>query len=320
MKPNIHTMKRYLFLLLLAVLATACKPVKPGNTVRAVYHWKTTYNPTQYELQWLRDHQVTRLYLRVFDVDVHESETAAPIATTRFLQPLPDSMEIVPVVYITNEALERYCYYSWVGELCYKIADRVIKMAECNGFELKEIQVDCDWTERTEDSYYRFCKKMQEYLNQQGIRFSSTVRLHQVNSDLDELAADSKVLMLYNTGNLRSWETRNSILDYSDVEPYLRRLTPERMKTMGVAWPVFGWGVAFDTAGHFSHLVNSSTLADSLGWGSDLRIEWGEMAEMRRVWEKLPTSGGDHVTVLYHLDSINLSKYTYDEIEEIYSR
>ncbi len=318
MKPNIHTMKRYLFLLLLVPLATACKPVKPGNTVRAVYHWKTTYNPTQYELQWLCDHQVTRLYLRVFDVDVHESEYAAPIATTRFLQPLPEGMEIVPVVYITNEAMER-CYY-WVGELSHKIADRVIKMAECNGFELKEIQVDCDWSERTETGYYEFCKEMQKYLKKKGIRFSSTVRLHQVDSDLEDLAVDSKVLMLYNTGNLRSWETRNSILDYNDVEPYLKRLTPERMRTMGVAWPVFGWGVAFDTAGHFSHLVNSSTLADSPGRGTGLRIEWGEIAEMRRVREKMPQPTGDHVVVLYHLDSINLSKYTYDEIEEIYSR
>ena len=319
MKPNIHTMKRYLFLLLLVPLATACKPVKPGNTVRAVYHWKTTYNPTQYEQQWLRDHRVTRLYLRVFDVDVHDIEKVAPIATTRFLQPLPDSMEIVPVVYITNEAMDKMGY--WDGKVfAHKIADRVVKMAECNGFELREMQVDCDWTERTCENYYDFCGMLREYLNGKGIRLSSTVRLHQVCDKPDSLEVDDKVLMLYNTGNLRLRETRNSILDYKDVEPYLKRLTPERMKTLGVAWPVFGWGVAFDTTGHFSHLVNSSTLADSPGRGAGLRIEWGEIAEMRRVWEKMPQAAGNHVVVLYHLDSINLSKYSYDEIEEIYSR
>ncbi len=313
-------MRRYLFPILLAALLTACSsPDKPGSTVRAIYHWKTAYNPTQYELQWLRDHRVTRLYLRVFDVDVHQSEDVAPIATTRFCQPLPDSMEIVPVVYITNEAMERITY--WTNrEVAQKIADRVIKMSECNGFDLKEMQVDCDWTSHTKDYYYDFCETLRKYLGEKGIRLSSTVRLHQVNASLDSLAVDSKVLMLYNTGNLRSWETHNSILDYNDVKPYLSRLTPERMKTLGVAWPVFGWGVAFDTAGHFSHLVNSSTLADSLGCGADLRIEWGEMGEMRRVWEKMPQPTGDHITVLYHLDSINLSKYTYDEIEEIYSR
>lgn len=313
-------MRRYLFPILLAVLLTACStPNKPGRTVRAIYHWKTTYNPTQYELQWLSDHHVTRLYLRVFDVDVYESEAVAPIATTRFLQPLPDSLEIVPVVYITNEAMDRISY--WTNrDVAKKIADRVIKMSECNSFELKEIQVDCDWTARTKSDYYDFCEELRNYLHEKGIRLSSTVRLHQVNASLDRLAVDDKVLMVYNTGNLRSWETHNSILDYNDVEPYLSRLTPERMKTLGVAWPVFGWGVVFDTTGHFSHLVNSATLAESPGWGSDLRIEWGEISEMRRVWKKMPKSTGDHVTVLYHLDSINLSKYTYDEIEEIYSR
>jgi len=292
-----------------------------GGTVRAIYHWKTTYNPTQYELQWLRDHHVTRLYLRLFDVDVYDcDERAAPIATTRFLQPLPDSMEIVPVVYITNEALDAMGYWWRCETFGIKIIDRVLKMAECKGFEVKEIQVDCDWTKGTKDIYFNFCHYLQEELRERGIRLSSTVRLHQVDATLDSLEVDDKVLMLYNTGNLRSLQTRNSILDYDDVEPYLSRLTEERMKTLGVAWPVFGWGVEFDSTGHFSHLINSSMLPSPLGEGSGVRLEWGEISEMRRVWEKMPKSDGDHITVLYHLDSVNLSKYTYDEIEEIYSR
>lgn len=309
----------FVLAILLAVLVAACSsPVKQGDTVRAIYHWKATYNPTQYELQWLRDHHVTRLYLRLFDVDVYETETAAPIATTRFLQPLPDSMEIVPVVYITNEAMNAMGYWWRCEEYGKKIVDRVLKMAECKGFEVKEIQVDCDWTERTRDIYFDFCQRLQKELRERGLRLSSTVRLHQIDATLDDLKVDDKVLMLYNTGNLRSPKTHNSILNYNDVEPYLSRLTEERMKTLGVAWPVFGWGVAFDSAGHFTHLVNSAHLgADTT---SVVREEWGEMDEMRRVWEKMPKSAGAHVTVLYHLDSINLSKYTYDEIEEIYSR
>ena len=305
------------FSICLLLLLTACSSSEDGGTVRAIYHWKTTYNPTQYELQWLRDHQVTRLYLRVFDVDVYQDEDVAPIATTRFLQPLPDSMEIIPVVYITNEAMDRICFWE-TQEVAQKVADRVIKMSECKGFELKEMQVDCDWTERTKYDYYDFCEALRGYLSKQGIRLSSTVRLHQVNSSLDSLEVDDKVLMLYNTGNLRSPKTRNAILDYNDVKPYLSRLTDDRMKSLNVAWPVFGWSVAFDSTGHFSHLVGSAQLATDSS--ANLREEWGEMGEMRRVWGEMPASTGGHVTVLYHLDSINLSKYTYDEIEEIYSR
>ena len=161
-------MKRFLLTILLAALLAACSSEPEGATVRAVYHWKTTYNPTQYEQQWLRDHRVTRLYLRVFDVDVHDIEKVAPIATTRFLQPLPDSMEIVPVVYITNEAMDKMGY--WDGKVfAHKIADRVVKMAECNGFELREMQVDCDWTAHTKSDYYDFCEELRNYLHEKGI-------------------------------------------------------------------------------------------------------------------------------------------------------
>ena len=44
-------MKQSLLTILLAALLAACSGGEEGGTVRAVYHWKTTYNPTQYELQ-----------------------------------------------------------------------------------------------------------------------------------------------------------------------------------------------------------------------------------------------------------------------------
>lgn len=308
-------MKRTVLFLLAAMALASCSG--GDEPVRAIYHWKTTYNPTQYELQWLRDHRVQRLYLRLFDVDVYDNDdygNAAPIATTRFLQPLPDDMEIVPVIYITNEAMGRMWGYR-VAEL---IAERVAKMADCNGFELKELQVDCDWTERTRSDYYYFCRSLRECLHEKGVRLSSTVRLHQVDTTLADLPVDGKVLMLYNTGDLRSPKTANSILDYSDVKPYLRRIDASMFDSMDFAWPVFGWGVAFDANGRFQRLVPSSALASDTS-SISLREEWGRVDDIQRVQRRLPARGR-HTTILYHLDSLNLSKYTYDEIETIYSR
>ena len=307
-------MKRTVLFLLAALALASCSG--GDEPVRAIYHWKTTYNPTDYELRWLRDHHVQRLYLRLFDVDVYDNDdygNAAPIATTRFLQPLPDDMEIVPVIYITNEAMGRMLGYR-VAEL---IAERVAKMADCNGFELKELQVDCDWTERTRSDYYYFCRSLRECLHEKGVRLSSTVRLHQVDTTLADLPVDGKVLMLYNTGNLRSPHTENSILDDADVKPYLRHIDASMLDSMDFAWPVFGWGVAFDTAGNFQRLVPSSALAADTS--ARLREEWGRVEEIQLLQRRLPMRG-NHTTILYHLDSLNLSKYTYDEIEEIYSR
>ncbi len=308
-------MKRIVLFVLAALALVSCSG--GDEPVRAIYHWKTTYNPTQYELQWLRDHRVQRLYLRLFDVDAcgysREDGNAAPIATTRFLQPLPDDMEVIPVVYITNEAMTQMNIHL-VASL---LAERVEKMAECNGFELKELQVDCDWTERTRSDYYYFCRSLRECLHEKGVRLSSTVRLHQVDTTLADLPVDGKVLMLYNTGDLRSPKTANSILDYSDVKPYLRRIDASMFDSMDFAWPVFGWGVAFDANGRFQRLVPSSALgADT---SASLREEWGRVDDIQRVQRRLPARGR-HTTILYHLDSLNLSKYTYDEIETIYSR
>lgn len=301
-------------MMLMAMVLAICNACGSGDPVRAIYHWKTTYNPTQYELQWLRDHRVQRLYLRLFDVDVYDcEERAAPIATTRFLQPLPDSIEVVPVVYITNEAMDRMQVY----DVAERIAERVKKMAECNGIDLHEVQVDCDWTERTKNDYYWFCRHLQEELHKDGIRLSSTVRLHQVDTTLASLPVDGRVLMVYNTGNLRSPQTENSILDYADVKPYLRRIDADMLDGMDYAWPVFGWGVAFDEQGAFQCIVRPAALAADTS--TRLREEWGRPEEVRRVQRKLPAHGS-HTTILYHLDSLNLSKYTYDEIEEIYSR
>lgn len=308
-------MKRIVLFVLVALALVSCSG--GDEPLRAIYHWKTIFNPTQYELQWLRDHRVQRLYLRLFDVDVYDNDdygNAAPIATTRFLQPLPDDMEVIPVVYITNEAMGRMWGYR-VAEL---IAERVEKMADCNGFELKELQVDCDWTERTRSDYYYFCRSLRECLHEKGVRLSSTVRLHQVDTTLADLPVDGKVLMLYNTGDLRSPRTANSILDYSDVKPYLRRIDASMLDSMDFAWPVFGWGVAFDANGRFQRLVPSSALASDTSSAS-LREEWGRVDDIQRVQRRLPARGR-HTTILYHLDSLNLSKYTYDEIETIYSR
>ena len=77
-------MKRFLLTILLSALLAACSSEPEGATMRAVYHWKTTYNPTQYEQQWLRDHRVTRLYLRVFDVDARCLPTRLPTASSRW--------------------------------------------------------------------------------------------------------------------------------------------------------------------------------------------------------------------------------------------
>ena len=40
---------------------------EPSN---AVYYWKTVFSPNEYERRFMKDYQVKRIYLKLFDVGV----------------------------------------------------------------------------------------------------------------------------------------------------------------------------------------------------------------------------------------------------------
>ena len=298
-----------------------------SNPERAIYHWKTTFNPTPWELQFLKDHHITRLYLHLFDVVPNETKTdVVPAATLRFLQQPPDGIEIVPTVYVSREAIEHVNYGGY--GLAERIYDRVSAMMRCQGIGFRELQLDCDGSA---DAYYTansITRYLYERAHQDSIALSVTVRLSQLR-DINLLPkCDRYMLMLYNTGALQSKSTRNSILDFKDVTPYLQFLTTPWLDTLEAhgkrldcAYPLYGWGVAFHPNGQFSHLVPSSQLPAQ---GSDtLRIEWGEMSDIRQVQKAINAKmrhRHHHSTVLYHLDSASLAHYTFDEVESILSR
>ncbi len=298
----------------------------PSHPERAIYHWKTTFNPTPWELQFLNDHHITRLYLHLFDVVPNETKTAVvPAATLRFLQQPPEGIEIVPTVYVSREAIEHVEYTSYLAERIY---DRVSAMMRCQGIGFRELQLDCDGSA---DAYYTansITRYLYERAHQDSIALSVTVRLSQLR-DISQLPkCDRYMLMLYNTGALQRKSTRNSILDYKDVTPYLQFLTTPWLDTLEAhgmrldyAYPLYGWGVAFHPGGQFAHMVPPSQLPAQ---GNDtLRIEWGEMSDIRQVQKAVNAKmrhRHHHSTVLYHLDSASLAHYTFEEVESILSR
>lgn len=298
----------------------------PSNSERAIYHWKTTFNPTPWELQFLNDHHITRLYLHLFDVVPNETKTdVVPAATLRFLQQPPEGIEIVPTVYVSREAIEHVEYTSYLAEHVY---DRVSAMMRCQGIGYRELQLDCDGSA---DAYYTansITRYLYERAHQDSIALSVTVRLSQLR-DISQLPkCDRYMLMFYNTGALQRKSIRNSILDYKDVTPYLQFLTTPWLDTLEAhgmrldyAYPLYGWGVAFHPGGQFAHLVPSSQLPAQ---GNDtLRIEWGEISVIRQVQKAVNAKmrhRHHHSTVLYHLDSASLAHYTFEEVESILSR
>lgn len=156
--------------LLSTLLMTGCNSstiVQPSK--RAVYLWTTQINMDSTKLQFLKSHDISRMYVRFFDVVLDEQGNATPNATARFITPLPKNMDIVPTVFLMPE-----CLRGDRQQLAKQIVDRVMQMCETNDVTgVKEMQIDCDWTSSTRQAYHRFMATMLKLCHARGINLSS---------------------------------------------------------------------------------------------------------------------------------------------------
>lgn len=346
------------FLLLMsAVLTMAASCSGNGQKVdvdashhRSIYYWKTSFEIGQEEQSFLDRHDIDRIYLRMFDVDAKEDYAAdttrvIPVATAQFRAPKPESIEIVPTVFITLNALRHY--EGNEEALAALITKRVLNMCSYNDLgPVAEVQFDCDWSESTRGMFDRLCEAAKKILHEKGILLSGTIRLHQVEQA--EYPFDKGVLMLYNTGAIKDPETSNSIIAYDDVKKYLGvqkrvdrflKARESNCTVVDFAYPTFHWNVVFTQDGRFDGIISEidyesypltkkgdSYVADewfiagstSVWSGETIRPEFSDIKEVRRVKNLVSsTIGATGSNIIYHLDISNLSKYSDHEIEDI---
>ena len=124
--------------------------------------------------------------------------------------------------------------------------------------------------------------------------------------------------MLYNTESLSNPKVKNSILSSEAVKEYMKHAKSDRH--LDFAYPTYEWALWFQN-GKFKGIVNSK---DSFQEKGELRYEKSEFSEIMTTKQVLRQELKDinypSSTIIYHLDSANLSKYSNDEIEKIYSR
>lgn len=292
--------------------------VEEQERMNSIYYWRTVFDLDSAETAFLQKHNVKRIYLRMFDVVpehdfLNGTTELVPNATTQFVSPIPDGVEVVPVTYITIEALRSMD--GCESAMAPLIVERMLAMCSYNGCgEIKELQLDCDWTSTTKESYEKLCQVVRDLLHAKGIALSITVRLHQLRETPPP--ADSGVLMLYNTGALKRPETRNSILSYDDVEAYVRPI--EYPMPLDYAYPVFGWGVKFAGNKFVSIVPYDSCL---ISGNEHVRYERPDAYTILNVKELVEENIGKPArgNILYHLDYSQFKNYTDDEISEIYS-
>ena len=227
--------------------------------------------------------------------------------------------------------------------LATNIVTRVSNM--CSYYRIPnvaEMQLDCDWTASTQDSFFRLCDSVKSVIGNMDLpwQLSATIRLHQLSGKVPPV--DRGVLMVYNTGSFNDPDADNSIIDARDVEPYLKHLADYPLH-LDVAYPTYSWQLLFRRR-QFVGLLNSLDLTDSTKFshphtnryiateeipytdiiirpGDMIRSEVADYTDIVRVKELIDRRLADkpHSNILYHLDSSNLSNYTSDEISNILS-
>ena len=226
------------FLLFMGLTLSCSKPKPMPTTVRSVYYWSTTLSMDSVKTAFMRNYDISRMYIRYFDVVADQSGRAVPNATLKFATDVPQGIDIVPTVFVMPECLRQDR-----SRLASLIVKRVVQMNETNDvYNVKEIQIDCDWTQSTRQLYAEFMQAMMRECHSRHLKLSSTIRLHQLAQTPPP--ADRGVLMMYNTGDATDIRCHKPILDMHDAAPYLPRLNDYKLK-LSTAYPIFTWRILF---------------------------------------------------------------------------
>lgn len=226
-------------LVLLTVCCGSCKKKCAAST--AFYYWKQDFKPDETKTSLLKNSESSKLYIRFFDIK-WDAGTGRPYpeAIVRFNES-PSLQNIVPVIFITNQTFEKLGK-DGIDSLAVKSNTLIKKLAEKQGIVYQAIQIDCDWTLGTKESYFSFLKSLK---NTSGKALESTIRLHQVKYQFKTGVppVDRGVLMFYNMGKLSAdLKALNSIYNPQDAAAYIGSL-PNYLLPLDIALPVFSWSL-----------------------------------------------------------------------------
>lgn len=239
---------RFLFYSIFFLAAIfSCSEGEEAATIN-YYYWRAQGTIDQPTAQYLAESNSQKLYMRFFDVHYIDNEAQKgpfPVSISQVtLGQIPEGVAVVPVVYIENDVFTK-SLDNELEALSEHVNQEIQDIFKEKGVssEPSEIQIDCDWTERSRESYFTFLldlKKIGTY------ELSTTIRLHQVKyaSSTGVPPADYGVLMFYNMGDVTSMQERNSILNLEEAEKYLSGAEGYPLQLVP-AYPSFSWGVLF---------------------------------------------------------------------------
>lgn len=299
------------------------------------YHWKSKALMTP-DLENKIGNNLNQVYLHYFDIDLPSKDDYYNFIKPKYvLREVDDwykEKEIIPVVYITNRALLKT---QNIESLANKIHLLVNEISTHHfGNNLKDLQIDCDWTKQSKTKYFQLLTLLKEHYN-----LSATIRLHQVKypKETGIPPVDKGALMLYNIGKLSSMD-ENSILNTKTVQAYINN-TSSYPLDLDLALPLFSQTVIKNRFGKvklINHIPESLTDTNSFSLVKDnlyipkkdtlyhgffispdyqLKTEFVSSQVLLESIQILKNSKLNlQSTIFYHLDEKHIENYNLSQI------
>jgi hypothetical protein len=327
-------------LLFVSLYFTSCRKDRVVNT--SFYYWKTVYANNATETKYFQALKSKKLYVRIMDVDQGDNGPV-PVSPITFKAILPDSVELIPVVFIVNNVLKDQTprqLDDLAGKLVYYVNGRIKRSSKSS---YNELQIDCDWTRSTRDNYFYLLKRIRSNANLKNKRLSATLRLHQLKNQVSNgiPPVDRVMLMCYNMGNLRKYGSQNSILEQDELEKYAGNNLAKYAIPVDIGLPIFSWSVVFRKKQYagIAKRLNRDDFSDQqifkatgsniytlqkdlpeygLLRGDEIRSEELSSTQLRSAADYIQKHlSSDTVNIIYfHLDELTLKHYTYEDLEQ----
>lgn len=240
------------------LFTSSCSNNSDKDITRGVYFWKTNFELSPEEITWIKENEISKLYVRFFDVDWNPNiKSAVPVGDVLIETKHVDGVEIVPVIFITNRTFTNLPD-SLIAELSNNIYKKILAKLKIFDYQaIKEFQLDCDWTETTREKYFKLLEQIKQVTQPNKIEITTTVRLHQVKFYKKTGVPPVKrgMLMFYNMSDVSDMRTVNSIYDKDVAKRYLVNFDKYPID-LDVVLPAFSWTCLFRN-GKLKNLFNN---------------------------------------------------------------
>lgn len=358
----------FIFLLPFLQLLHSCGKKKETVVERSFYYWKNNpYTLSNAEGHALNNLWSKKLYVKFFEVAKDETFGTIPVAKSHLrlntysmqedsvLAGFIPGLEVIPVVFVKNEIFPGASDGSLdsLADNINFLADKYYKALktegssyhdEYHGFNASfgEIQIDCDWTIKTQERYFYLLKALKKI---SGKTLSCTLRLYPYKypKQMGVPPVDKATLMCYNLINPLQNEDQNSILDTDELKKYLKGAKPYPLH-LDVALPVFSWMQVYQ-GNSFAGIISEGAVDKTKDLASikplwyevrnnldagELYLREGDRIKYEEVTKetidktidllKENIDFGDTLTVtFFHLDEVALTHYSNETLNGFYT-